>query len=198
MPRIRTVKPEYFTHPSILALSIPARLLFISVWCQCDDEGRLYNHSGKIRALSFGDEDKVRFSSLLAELQKPTYCDECATAHGHIALYEAEGRKCIQVVHFHRHQRIDRPSRSSIPAPASLDEDSSNTRRTLDEPSANMSVRPNIGSRDQGNRERNPHASRASDADRLAEKAALDRALASALYIDPIDPTLPREGAADA
>lgn len=37
MPRIRTIKPEYWTSEQVLDLSIPARLAFIGLWNFCDD-----------------------------------------------------------------------------------------------------------------------------------------------------------------
>ena len=32
MPRIRTIKPEFWTDEKIIELSLPARLLFIGLW----------------------------------------------------------------------------------------------------------------------------------------------------------------------
>lgn len=107
MPRIRTVKPEYWTHPETLALSIPARLLQVSLWNHADDEGRLYDQPGKIGGNSFGDDDDQDVRGLLAEL----------ASKGRIIRYEVAGRRAIQCVNFLRHQRIDKPTPSRIPAP---------------------------------------------------------------------------------
>jgi len=41
MPRIRTIKPEFWTDDKIVELSFPARLLFIGLWNFCDDWGRM-------------------------------------------------------------------------------------------------------------------------------------------------------------
>jgi hypothetical protein len=41
MGRIRSIKPEFFTSEDIVALSPFARLLYISLWCEADREGRL-------------------------------------------------------------------------------------------------------------------------------------------------------------
>lgn len=101
MPRIRTVKPEYFTHPEVTELSIPARLLFISLWTQADDEGRLYDQPKKIEGNSFGENDSVSVDELLSEL----------AAKGRIARYEARNRRCIQVRNFTKHQPVP-PSKS--------------------------------------------------------------------------------------
>lgn len=125
MARIRTIKPDFFTHPSIVVLSIPARLLFVSLWTQADDEGRLYDQPSRIRGLAFGDSDKVNIDRLLDEL----------AAHRRILRYDAMGRDCIEVVDFHDHQRINRPSPSDIPPPGLFSEPSLNGQGVLTEPS---------------------------------------------------------------
>jgi hypothetical protein len=125
MARIRTVKPDFFTHPSIVVLSVPARLLFVALWTQADDEGRLYDQPAKIRGLSFGDADKVSVDRLLEELAE----------HGRIVRYDARGRDCIEVVDFDQHQRINRPSPSAIPAPGLFTKPSANGQGVLSESS---------------------------------------------------------------
>lgn len=99
------MKPDYFSHPEIVALSIPARLLLLSLLTQADDEGRLYDQPTRIRGLAFGEGDRVKVPRLLDELAES----------GRIERYEAFGRRCIQVVNFDRHQRVNRPTRSVIP-----------------------------------------------------------------------------------
>ena len=122
MPRIRTVKPEFFTHPEILQLSIPARLLFLSLLTQADDAGRLYDQPARIVANAFGEADRVKPRGLVDEL----------AARGRILRYEADGRACIQIVNFRRHQRVDKPSPSTIPPPP-FDEHSPNAPGTVPE-----------------------------------------------------------------
>lgn len=107
MPRIRTVKPEFFTHPEIASLSIPARLLLVSLWTLADDSGRMYDQPLRIRAHAFGETDKVNIAKLLDELEDDD----------RILRYSAAGRSCLYVTGFTRHQAINRPSPSSIPAP---------------------------------------------------------------------------------
>jgi hypothetical protein len=123
MARIRTIKPDFFTHPSIVVLSVPARLLFIALWTQADDEGRLYDQPAKIRGLSFGDADKVSVDRLLEELAE----------HGRIVRYDAMSRDCIEVVDFDQHQRINRPTPSAIPAPGLFTKSSANGQGVLTE-----------------------------------------------------------------
>jgi hypothetical protein len=124
MARIRSIKPDYFTHPSIMVLSLPARLLFISLWTQADDEGRLYDQASRIRGLAFDEQDKVNIGALLDEL----------ASNGRIVRYEALGRGCIEIVDFHQHQRINRPSPSQIPPPGLFSDPSPNGQAVLPEP----------------------------------------------------------------
>lgn len=116
MARIRTVKPEYFTHPEIVTLSIPARLLLLSLLTQADDEGRLFDQPMKIRANAFGENDRVKIGGLLKEL-----ADE-----GRILRYRTESKACIQVLNFNRHQTISKFRPSSLPPPPGLRSESGN------------------------------------------------------------------------
>ena len=125
MSRIRTVKPDFFTHPSITPLSIPARLLLLSLLTQADDEGRLYDQGAKIRGLAFGDDDRVNIAALLAELAD----------HERILRYEMGGRACIQILGFADHQRVNRPTPSVIPPPGLFSAPSPNGQGVLTEPS---------------------------------------------------------------
>jgi len=133
MPRIRTIKPEFFAHPEITALSFPARLLLIALLTQADDEGRLLEQRKKIDGNSFGETDDADVCDLLDELEK----------HDRIVRYEADGKRLIQVLNFDKHQTINRPTKSSYISPseaslnghASLPDDSLNTHGDVTEDS---------------------------------------------------------------
>lgn len=105
--RIRTVKPEFFSHPEVVRISIPGRLLLISLFTQADDDGRLYDQPRKITAIAFGEKDPIDAEDLLRELAR----------HERIVRYEAAGKRAIQVVNFKKHQRVNRATKSVIPAP---------------------------------------------------------------------------------
>lgn len=105
--RIRSVKPEFFSHPEVVRVSIPARLLLISLFTQADDEGRLYDQPRKIGGIAFGEDDDIDAEQLLTELAE----------QGRIVRYETAGKRAIQVVNFLKHQRVNRASKSVITAP---------------------------------------------------------------------------------
>lgn len=108
-PRIRTLKPECWQDEKIGALSRDARLLFIGLITMADDEGRLRAQpSMLIGALFPWDEISPRkVSQWLRELE----------AQRLVIRYETGGKPYLAVRNWRRHQRINRPSRSSLPPP---------------------------------------------------------------------------------
>ena len=51
MPRIRAIKPEFFTHERLAELSPIDRLFFIGLWTVADREGRLENRPQRLKGL---------------------------------------------------------------------------------------------------------------------------------------------------
>jgi hypothetical protein len=107
MPRIRTIKPEFFSNEEIGNLPAEARLLFIGLWTLADREGRLQDRPMRIGAQLF-PYDAWAIASLLEELDRV----------GLIARYEAEGTKCIQIINFTKHQNPHpKETRYGLPPP---------------------------------------------------------------------------------
>lgn len=67
MPKIRGVKPDYWTDEDIVELSIPARLLFIGMWNYACDNGHLQDKPRQIKMRILPGDD-VSIADLLAEL----------------------------------------------------------------------------------------------------------------------------------
>ena len=67
MPRIRTIKPEYWTSEQVVELSIEARLAFIGLWNFADDWGR---HPASARSLKLRvfPGDNIDAEALVEEL----------------------------------------------------------------------------------------------------------------------------------
>jgi hypothetical protein len=93
MPRIRTIKPDFFTNEDVGKLSAEARLLFIGLWTLADREGRLQDRPIRIKAQLFPYDD-WSVQSLLENLEQAEL----------IWRYEADGKKCIQIINFVKHQ----------------------------------------------------------------------------------------------
>ena len=102
MPRIRTIKPEFWTSEQIVECSTNARLLFVGLWCFCDDQGVHPASTKRLRMEVFpGDlfsDDQVR--EWVEELK----------ANGLLQEFESEGEKYWHVTGFSKHQTIKKPT----------------------------------------------------------------------------------------
>jgi len=109
MARIRCIKPEFPQSESMGRVSRDARLLFVLLWTQADDEGRLRGASRLLAGLLFPyDDDATRKIDVwLKEL----------VAEGCIVCYSENGNAYLQICNWLAHQKIDRPSTSKFPPP---------------------------------------------------------------------------------
>lgn len=106
MPRIRTVKPEYWTDEKIVELSITARLFFIGLWNFADDNGVLENKPKQLKIRIFPTDD-VEVTRLIDELNNLNL----------IITYETNGASFIYIRNLTKHQVIDRSRKSNLPTP---------------------------------------------------------------------------------
>src|SRR5688572_7780594 len=132
MTRIRTLKPEIWLSHQLMNLSHGARLLFIGLITQADDDGRGSADPRRLKASIFPGDDLTasQISAWLAEIASQGLA-RCYPANGHGQLY------CLPT--WSAHQKIDRPTPSRYPP---FVEGSSNARRDVDE----ASMRPREGS----------------------------------------------------
>jgi hypothetical protein len=113
MPRIRSIKPEIFISPQVMNLSRDARLLFIGLITQADDEGRGTADPRKLKAAIFGGDDDISAAcvvDMLAEIEGQTLC----------VTYDANGQghgRVYALPSFTEHQYIQRPKPSVYPRP---------------------------------------------------------------------------------
>lgn len=68
MPKIRGVKPDYWTDEGVVELSIPARLLFIGLWNYACDNGHVQDKSKQIK-MRVLPTDEVNCAELLREIE---------------------------------------------------------------------------------------------------------------------------------
>lgn len=109
MPRIRTIKPEFFTSEDVSALPLRARLTWIGLWTHCDDHGRTKDVPRLIKA-ALWPLDNVDLNDVEEDLG-------VLAAHGRIVRYSVDGRQYLAVVNWHVHQAINRPGKPRHPAP---------------------------------------------------------------------------------
>lgn len=104
MARIRTIKPEFFTSEDICALPPLTRLLYISLWCEADKDGRL-EWKPRTWKLRYFPADDIDIDAAAAGL----------LASGLIVQY---GEGLAYIPTFAKHQHINpRESASTLPDP---------------------------------------------------------------------------------
>lgn len=120
MARIRTIKPEFPQSESMGRVSRDARLLFVQLWCICDDQGRTRAVSRMLASLLFpyDDDAPTLIGGWLDELER----------EGCIQRYVVAGAQYLQVCKWQAHQKIDRPSKGLLPPPPNTREDSEAAR----------------------------------------------------------------------
>lgn len=107
MPRMRTLKPSFFSNDQLAEVHPLGRLLFQGLWCMADREGRLEDRPKRIKA-EILPYDTCNIERLLDDLK----------ARSFILRYEIGEDRFIQVVNFAKHQNphVKEPP-STIPAP---------------------------------------------------------------------------------
>lgn len=109
MPRIRSIKPDFFKSEDVSALPLRARLTWVGLWTQCDDHGR-YKDSARLIKGDLWSLDDVSLRDIEEDLA-------VLEAERRIVRYEVDGKRYLAVVNWHAHQAINRPGRAKHPAP---------------------------------------------------------------------------------
>lgn len=108
MARIRQIKPKFCTSPDTGALSRDARLFFILLWTEADDEGRLVDAPKRLAGCLYPHDEDVTPRKIVR------WIDECA-ARDMVRRYEVDGTNYLQVVNFSKHQKVSHLTPSQIP-----------------------------------------------------------------------------------
>ncbi len=110
MARIRMIKPEFWSDATVARLDIFARLFYVALWNFADDEGRGRAIARELLGFAFPLDDDIGVADIESAL--------CALeSHCRIILYEADGVRHYQIVHWDEHQKINRPTASRLPPP---------------------------------------------------------------------------------
>lgn len=113
MARARNIKPSLFDN-EVLGVADPLlTLLFQSLWCHADREGRLEDRPLRLKAQTFPYRDGVDCDALLSELE----------SLGFIERYAVDGLRLIQILNFRKHQNPHHTEKpSELPPPPSMRE----------------------------------------------------------------------------
>lgn len=112
MPRIRSIKPDIWDDDAIAAVSREARLLFVGLITQADDDGRLSGDPRWLRSKIYPYDDGLEPSSIEGWL------DELNRAEL-IQRYAHADRPCIALPAWEGNQKVDKRwyKASKLPAP---------------------------------------------------------------------------------
>ncbi len=102
MARIRTIKPEFFTSEQVADCSPTARLLFVGMWCFCDDGGV---HPASIKRLKM----EIFPADTFGEKEIADLVNELLAAKLLIEFQADDGKSYWQVTGWH-HQKIEKPT----------------------------------------------------------------------------------------
>ncbi|MEU9436556.1 hypothetical protein [Streptomyces sp. NPDC048252] len=109
MPRIRSIKPEFFTSLTIADLTPEQRLTFIGLWTHVDDEGRCVDDARLIKAAVWPLDDRTA-ADVEVDLG-------VLTEASLILRYVLNQKRYLAVRAWSEHQKINRPTPSKLPAP---------------------------------------------------------------------------------
>jgi hypothetical protein len=114
MPRIRTIKPEFWADEKVSPLDPVTRLVFLGLISMADDCGRLVDNLKQIDAFIFPEtEDSAR--EALANLSRISRVRRGVTH---------SGQKVIQIANWESHQKIDHPNiKAALPEIVEIKED---------------------------------------------------------------------------
>jgi HNH endonuclease len=105
MPRIRTIKPEFWTDSLIVQLPPLARLLFIALWNAADDYGCLRDEPERLAMELMPREDAQEIDGYIQLL----------IACGRLSLMaDADNQTFLQIVKWSDHQKVDKPGKSKL------------------------------------------------------------------------------------
>lgn len=110
MARIRPVKPETWVSETLAEVSIPAMLTFVAMTNHADDQGRHRDNAAMVAGLIWPMRDEITRVVVEDHLQQ-------LAAVGAICRYTGcDGRRYFHYPTWRKHQKIDKPSLSRLPA----------------------------------------------------------------------------------
>lgn len=110
LARIRTIKPEAFVSESLAAVSLTAERTFLGLLTQADDQGRHRDHA----AIIAGQLWVLRPEHTPTDVE--TDLAQLADAELICRYKGPDDKRYLHIVTWSRHQKINRPSKSRLPA----------------------------------------------------------------------------------
>jgi hypothetical protein len=108
MPRIRTIKPEFWDSPGTAKASLRARLFYIALWNWADDYGVGTANPKQLIGFAFPNDDDVSVADF------PRLRTEVADCFGTV-WYEVDGRPYYEIPTWDEHQKNERRANRKNP-----------------------------------------------------------------------------------
>ena len=136
MPRIRYLKPEFFSDEDLADLTFQTRLAYAGLWCYADKEGRLEDRPKYLKAMIF-PYDNIDMDKQLEILTHP----KRGNGVPFIQRYSVGDLKLIQILSWKKHQHLHHTERDSIfpPPPPFKDKDKDKDKDKAEEPESKLS-----------------------------------------------------------
>lgn len=154
MPRIRTIKPEFWSSPSVTQLSAVARLAYIGMWNWADDTGRGTLNLKELEGFIFPFDDVQTLSHGTSENFRDCVAEIIGSCG--VVVYEVAGRDYYEIPAWSKHQRNERRAKSKFPGPEEgkiiTDQWSSGTSENFRDRAAEAPQTSVLGTGEQGNR----------------------------------------------
>lgn len=109
MGRIRTIKPEFCSSKDTGALSREARLFFLQLLTEADDQGRMLWLPKKLAGLLYPHDEDVSPSMVTK------WMEECC-GRDMVVRYEVGGAEYLQITNWSKHQKVDHAAKSRLPS----------------------------------------------------------------------------------
>lgn len=135
MARKRMIDPNIWQSEDFSKLSTLAKLVFIGMFSNADDEGRGRANPVYLKSILFPYDDGMRVIDIEKSLSE-------ISAYLSVTLYDHDGNKYYQLENWGKWQRVEKAQPSQFPAPK---DNSATNRRLIDDQSSNVrgTVPPN-------------------------------------------------------
>lgn len=111
MPRIRTLKPDFFRSPDTAKVDFATRIFYQALWCWADDFGVGETNINGLLGFAFPDDDEFTAQDVRR------FCAECAQHFG-VTFYTVRGRHFYWIPTWEKHQKLERRSERRKNPPA--------------------------------------------------------------------------------
>lgn len=163
MPRIRSIKPEFWDSPDTISASLRARLLYIAMWNWADDYGIGDGNLNRLISFAFPGDDipASDFPTLASEVQRSFS----------VRFYTHLGRPYYWIPTWEDHQRTEKKAKQRIPYPEDpkqgCDQDLEPSAESVGDSDASLgsSVPGTRGTGEQGKKEQGNRGTAAQGAD---------------------------------